>query len=199
MILVEQASVSLAALPVAEFRDHLKLGRGFADDDAQDVVLESVLRSALSALEARVSKAIYRRAFLWKLASWRGFRREELPLAPVSSVSEIRIREADGSATLVPAGAYGLEVDTHRPCVVARGGSLPTVPVSGGIEIEFEAGYGLAWGEIPADLRRAVLMLAAHYHEHRHLEGERGNSQLPFGVASLLEPYRPVRLFGWRL
>ena len=31
MMLIEQTSVPLSALPVAEFKDHLRLGTGFSD------------------------------------------------------------------------------------------------------------------------------------------------------------------------
>ena len=40
------------ALPVAEFRDHLQLGSGFADDGMQDSVLIAQLRAALAAVQA---------------------------------------------------------------------------------------------------------------------------------------------------
>ena len=53
MMLVEQTSVTSESLPVTEFKDHLRLGTGFADDGIQDVVLESYLRASIGAIEAR--------------------------------------------------------------------------------------------------------------------------------------------------
>jgi len=40
-----------------------------------------------------------------------------------------------------------------------------------------------------------VLLLAAHYYEHR-TETALGEGCMPFGVASLIERYRKVRLLG---
>ena len=57
MMLIEETAVPLAALPLAEFKAHLRLGTGFADDDIQDPVLESFLRAAMAAIEARTGKA----------------------------------------------------------------------------------------------------------------------------------------------
>lgn len=196
MILVELTPVPLALLPVAEFRDHLRLGTGFADDAVQDAVLESTLRAALAAIESRTGKAIFARAFRWQQTSWRGFQKEELPVAPVTAISSVTVVEADGSETPMPAGSYSLVQDAHRPILAATGFGLPTVPVGGRIEIELTAGYASVWSGIPADLRQAVLLLAADFHENRH-DGS-GQVQMPTRVHALLAPYRQMRLFGRR-
>lgn len=50
---------------------------------------------------------------------------------------------------------------------------------------------------LPADIKQAILQLAAHFHENREavLIGTGGN-ELPFGVADLLRPYR-VEVTGY--
>ena len=48
MMLIEETTVPEAALPLAEFKAHLRLGTGFSDDDVQDPVLPGFLRAALS-------------------------------------------------------------------------------------------------------------------------------------------------------
>ena len=42
MMLVEETTVPQQALPVATFKDHMRMGSGFADDDLQDGVLEAL-------------------------------------------------------------------------------------------------------------------------------------------------------------
>ncbi|NHX27193.1 hypothetical protein HA397_24790, partial [Escherichia coli] len=46
MMLIEQTTVPANALPVAQLRDHLRLGTGFADDGAENALLEALLRAA---------------------------------------------------------------------------------------------------------------------------------------------------------
>ncbi|PCH74343.1 MAG: hypothetical protein COC12_04000, partial [Rhodobacteraceae bacterium] len=46
---------------------------------------------------------------------------------------------------------------------------------------------------LPADLGQAVLLLAAHYYEYRD-ETSLGDGCMPFGVSSLVQRYRAVRL-----
>lgn len=196
MILVELTTVPAALLPVAELKEHLRLGTGFADDATQDALLESYLRSALAAIEARTSKALLSRSFRWKLTAWRGFQREELPVAPVSQITSVRINEADGSQTAIPASSYVLEPDSQHPCLAAKGLGLPTIPVAGTVEIDFVAGFASDWGSLPPALRQAVLIVAADFHEHRHQDGS--DTVLPTRVMQLIAPFRVMRLFGRR-
>ncbi len=197
MILVELTPVPASLLPVAEFRDHLKLGTGFADDAAQDSLLETQLRAAIAAIEARTAKALFSRTFRWRLTSWRGFQREELPVAPVTQIVSFKILEGDGDETVIPPDSYVLEQDFQVPALASKGFGLPTVPVAGSVEIELVAGYGADWSQIPADLRQAVLILAADFHENRRDGGDGG--VLPTRVMQLIAPFRVMRLFGrWR-
>jgi uncharacterized phiE125 gp8 family phage protein len=194
MMLVEQTSVPVEALPLGALRDHLRLGSGFADDALQDGVLEECLRAAIAAVEARTGKALLARVWRWSVASWRDLGRQVLPVAPVSAVTGFAIRDMNGVEAPVPAEWWRLEADLHRPAVVATGLVLPTIPVGGSADFVFEAGFAADWGGIPADLRQAVMLLAAHYYEHRHAAVEAGG--LPMGAAALIERYRNVRLFG---
>jgi uncharacterized phiE125 gp8 family phage protein len=194
MMLVEQTSVPVEALPLGALRDHLRLGSGFADDALQDGVIEECLRAAMAAVEARTGKALMARVWRWSVTAWRDLGRQVLPVAPVSAVTGFAIRDMNGVAAEVEAGRWRLEPDLHRPTVVAMGLVLPTIPVGGAAEITFAGGFGPEWTDLPADLRQAVMLLAAHYYEHRHEVAMAGG--LPQGVAAMIERYRNVRLFG---
>ena len=195
MMLVEQTTVPGAALPVAEFKDHLRLGTGFSDDALQDAVLENTLRAAIAAIEARTGKVLVEKSYGWTLTGWRETARQALPLAPVSVVTAVKIIDRLGIEALVDPSRYQLERDGHRPALWAVGGSFPTMPMAGTVEIEFTAGFGPGWGDLPADLAYAVMLLATHYYEHRSGTGLDGAS-MPYGVSTLIERYRNVRIFG---
>jgi uncharacterized phiE125 gp8 family phage protein len=194
MMLVEQTAVPSSALPIQALREHLRLGTGFADDALQDGVLEECLRGAMAAVEARTGKALIARAWRWTVTAWRDLARQVLPVAPVSAVTAFAIRDMNGVVTPVAAERWRLEPDLHRPTLVSTGLVLPTIPVAGAAEITFTAGFAPAWSGVPADLQQAVMLLAAHYYEHRHEVASGGG--LPQGVAALVERYRTVRLFG---
>lgn len=195
MMLIEETAVPLAALPVTEFKAHLRLGTGFSDDDVQDAVLESFLRAAIAAIEARTGKILIERVFSWEVACWRSPHAQALPVAPISAIVNIVLRDMSGGETTVDPGGYRLEPDMHRPMLKPMGTLLPGVPTAGAAIVRFEAGFGPLWGDLPADLGQAVLLLAAHFYENRH-DTAQGHGTLPFGVTSLIERYRTVRLMG---
>jgi uncharacterized phiE125 gp8 family phage protein len=195
-MLVELSAVPALALPVGVLKDHLKLGTGFGEDGLQDGLLESYLRAAIAAIEGRIGKALLARTYRWSLEAWRQGAEQALPVAPVTAILAVRLLNAEGQAEVVPPAMYRLAEDTHRPKLRAMGYLLPQVPMGGSAEIEFAAGYGAAWADVPADLAQAVMLLAAEYYERRHEGGRREEGGLPFGVVTLIERWRTVRVLG---
>lgn len=195
MILKEETKVAQTALPLETFKQHLRLGTGFAADAVQDAVLEGYLRAALAAIEGRTGKALIAREFSCRFNVWRDEAGQSLPLAPVKRILELSVVDADDNLTIVPAERYRLSQDFQRPRILTRGSYLPTIPQDGFAEIYFIAGFAEDWAGLPEDLAQAVLLLAAHFYEFRHHSAE-GSSEIPFGVDCLIERYRTVRSFG---
>ncbi len=193
MMLVEETTVLSAALPVAEFKEHLRLGSGFDDDGLQDAVLESFLRASLAAIEARTGKVLIERSFAWTRGAWRDAGGQPLPVAPISALIEVSLVDRTGEAVVVAPSAYRLVPDAQHPVLRPVGSCLPSVPSEGQAKVRFLAGFGPEWSDVPADLRQAVMLLAAHFYEYRDDMGLSGGC-MPFGVTSLSERYRAVRL-----
>ena len=128
MMLVEETQVPQAALPVADFKSHLRLGSGFAEDSVQDAVLESFLRAAMAAVEARTGKVLIEREFSWTLSHWRDASGQILPVAPVSAIAEMVLVDRAGDETAIAAGAYQLRPDQQRPRICPVASLLPTIP-----------------------------------------------------------------------
>jgi uncharacterized phiE125 gp8 family phage protein len=196
MILTEVSAPPSAAVPVHGFAEHLRLGSGFADDGSEDAVLELYLRAAMAAIEARLGRALLARDYVFTVSRWREDACQGLPIGPVRSVEAVTLIGADASETVVEPEAWSVMRDSQRPRLVGRfGRSLPRIPRSGHAEIRFRAGFGEAWDEVPADLRQAVFLLAAHYYEHRAPSAAEGGS-MPVGVLVLIEAHRTTRLGG---
>jgi len=192
MMLIEETQVPEAALPVEALKRHLRLGTGFAEDAVQDGVLASFLRAALAAIEGRTDKALIERGFVLALNRWSSASGQQLPIAPVSAVTAVDILDSAGNAATLDPGAYRLERDAMVPGLMPAGGTLPGLPEGGAVEVRFSAGFG-AWGDLPADLAQAVLLLAAHYYEYRD-ETALAEGCMPFGVTSLIARYRRLRV-----
>lgn len=195
MVLSEETTVPREALPLAELRDHLRLGTGFTEDGLQDGLLESYLRAAIAAVEARIGKALMARRFLWVLEDWRDPVAQALPVAPVRVIEAVELLDASGGVVTVDPARYRLAEDAHRPRLAARGLLLPPVPLDGQVRLRFEAGFGSDWADVPVDLRQAVILLAGEFYERRSEMGLR-EAGLSFGVMALIEKWRTVRVLG---
>jgi len=196
-MLIEENIVPDAALPVEAFKAHLHMGSGFDEGSLQDSVLQSFLRAAIAAVEARTGKVLITRNFSLVLNGWQNAMGQVFPVAPIAAVDAVTLMDRLGQETAVPAESYWLEQDTHRPALKPRSMLLPLLPQDGSVKVTFSAGYAAAFTEIPSDLAQAVLMLAAHYYEFRHETGLSGGC-MPFGVSSLIERYKSLRLRAGR-
>ncbi|MBM2576816.1 hypothetical protein JQC91_10925 [Jannaschia sp. Os4] len=173
MMILEREGIAEADLPVAALAAHMRMPEGWSDVPGQGARLVQRLRAAISAVEARVGKALILREFHAEGDVCAA--RVALSLAPVVEVTAV---EADGRAV----ASFGVERDVHRVVVM-----LPRAPVAPArLAVTLRAGFG-TWDEVPAALQEAVMRAA----EAMDL-GE--TSVLPGAVSALLAPWRAVRL-----
>lgn len=190
-MLLKEAEPAALSPVLGEVAAHLRLGLGFADDGAEDALVERYLGAAVAAVEERTGQALVSRGFVLTVARWDRRGQVVLPVGPVAGVDAIRFMRADVATPLDPK-SWEVEPGATRQRLTGPGGTaLPTVPTGSSAEVQFRAGHGEDWASVPAGLRQAVLMLTAHYHENRHGEGGGG---MPPAVAALLAPWRPARL-----
>lgn len=196
MMLVEETAPPTEALPIAAFRDHLRMGSGFAgtQDGAETLALAGYLRAAIATIEARTGKVLLTRRFRLRLEGWRDDQGQTLPLAPVHALHEVEIDDGLGATAVVSPDLYRLVPDTQRPWVAPRGGFLPAIPDRGFVTLHFTAGFGESWDQVPPDLAQAVMLLAARFYEDRSFDGL--GAALPHGVSALIERWRSVRILG---
>lgn len=118
-----------------------------------------------------------------------------LPVHPVQSVEAVRVYGADEAfAQLDPAHTHLAKAGRPARLVLRAGRQWPRPGRShGGIEIDLTAGFGPAPHDVPGPLRQAVLLLLAHWFEHREPAGAEPEP-LPHMVSALLAPYRWVGL-----
>ena len=120
-----------------------------------------------------------------------------LPIHPIQSVDAIRVYAEDGTFAALPLDGFSID-RASNPARVVRQFSTAT-PTPGrrvnGIELSVTAGFGPNPSDVPASIRLALLMLVAHWYEHRD-PGEIGSAaaKVPQLISALLSPYLPVRL-----
>jgi uncharacterized phiE125 gp8 family phage protein len=114
-----------------------------------------------------------------------------IPFAPFEAVTAIRVFDANDAAQTLASANYRAPPSTEGGRISFA--SAPPAPsrATDGIEIDFDVGYGALASDVPQPLRRAILILVAHWREHR---GDDGDDALPRAVAQLAAPFRRERL-----
>lgn len=189
---------------LAEAKAWLRLDTGVEDE-----AISTLLVAARQAVESAVRRALVTQGWRVTLDAWPfagagaldalvvarmgGRMRVDLQIAPLQSVSAIRVSDAGGQPQLLPASLWRLVGAPDRARIVFAAPPPNPGVTSEGIAIDLVAGYGAA-GDVPAPLRQAILMLAADWYEHRGDDEARDAAPLPRRIAALLAPYRRGRL-----
>ena len=193
MLLKEQWPSTHTPVPLRELAAHLRRASGFADDGSEDGLLELYLRNATSQIEQRTGQALVSRPYVLQVGSWDRNGHLTLPVGPVAMIDQIQFISPSSTVDLDPED-WVLMPGTTRQLLQGTGsGPLWPIPHGAVAKIHFVAGYGQTWNDVPADLRQAILTLAAHLYENRY--GELPLDQgMPYGVLSVVEQNRPVRI-----
>jgi uncharacterized phiE125 gp8 family phage protein len=166
------------------------------DGADEDALLATLITAARLHLESVTGRALLTQSWRLVLDAWPAGGEVRLPVAPLSELSEIRAFDEDGDGHTL-----GLEqfvvvpgdgpVRLLLPNAVA---GMPALRQRFGIEIDYVAGFGAA-ADVPQELKQALLVLVAHWFEHRDAVVIAGSGAvIPFGFDRLIAPWREVRL-----
>jgi uncharacterized phiE125 gp8 family phage protein len=166
---------------VAAAKSHARIATA-----ADDVMVDTLIRTARAQIEAMLGLALINQ--VWRLLRpWPDNGEILLPLRPAQSVTEVR---AVGAAAALPTTAWSLLIEEDgQGCVRID----PSVTAASSVTVTLTAGYGPTADLVPASLRHAILLLTAHWYDNRDL-AKGGVSRLPEEIASLVAPFRRVRL-----
>lgn len=162
--------------------------------EAEDSLLGRLIAAARAQVERATHRALVTQGWRLYLDAWPPGRIVRLPVAPVASVEAVTVYDGDGVPVALDPQAYRLDGASEPPRLKVTAGAPAGISGFNGIEIDFIAGYGAGAADVPQPLRHAVLMLAAHWFEHREAVADPGVLGMPPGVAVLLSSYRMLRL-----
>ncbi len=191
MSLVLTSGPASEPVTVSEAKAHLRV-----DGTNEDTLIASLILTSRLHIETGLGLALITQSWRLLLDAWPGTKILELPLRPLQSVEEVRVLAADGSPETIEASAYLVDI-AGTPSRLVRNGAIWPQPgqAANGIEIDFTAGYGAGASDVPAPIRQALLLLVAHWYEHRDpIEIGSPTTVIPAVVSDLLEAYRTKRL-----
>ena len=169
---------------LAELKAHLRIDAGDEDD-----LLESLIRVARTHLEAVTGVVLMNQSFRLLLDDWPRGEVIQLMRTPVQTIDAILVYDADGVAQDQDLTGMLLDAAAKPARLLIRDRSKPNQPING-IEIEFTAGFGSAT-EVPAELKRAILIHAAYLYEFRGaVTPDMQPAAIPPGYDRLIAPWQ---------
>lgn len=192
MALALTSPPAVEPVSVAEAKDHLRV-----DQDHEDALIASLILTSRLHIETALGLALIDQAWQWTFDTWpKRMRTVTLPLRPVSAITEIATRDEADAVTVMAADAYELDGNHVPPRLIRKADQWPAPgKMHGGIEISFIAGFGASADDVPQPIRHALMLLVAHWYEHRDpIEIGSERAAVPGAVSTLLTPYRMTRL-----
>jgi uncharacterized phiE125 gp8 family phage protein len=165
------------------------------DNDDEDDFINAAVAAARMHVETLTRRVLIQQSWRVYLDSWPRTRVVTIPVAPLIAVESVTVYDRNGEPTTLSPDDY--QVDTTS--VPGRLMPYATVPLAertiNGIEIDVTAGYGAAGIDVPSPLRQAMMMLIAHWFEHRGVVGhDLAGDVPPHGFDALVAPYRILSL-----
>jgi uncharacterized phiE125 gp8 family phage protein len=191
MGLVQLSGPGAEPLSLEEIKSYLRV-----DGNAEDVLVQSLVLTSRLHIEAALGLALMTQSWKFVLDAWPVDGVVDLPIAPVQQVSDVRVIGKDGTALSLDADGYELDTSSRPPRLYRKSDTWPTPGrAHAGIEIDITAGFGASADAVPAPIRQALMLLVAHWYEHRDpIEIGTPSTAVPNAVSRLLHPYRVVRL-----
>ncbi|NJO55658.1 MAG: hypothetical protein HC834_04050 [Rhodospirillales bacterium] len=131
----------------------------------------------------------------WQLTldAWPATATVVLPLHPVRTLDAVTVTERSGAIHPVDIALFRLLAGQPDRVVPAAGVWPSTADMT--ITVNFTVGYGPTPADVPAPIRHALLLLVAHWYEHRDpYDTTLPRAAIPAIVSELLMPYRGPRL-----
>ncbi len=141
------------------------------DIAADDALLDQLIPAARQHLEEITSRAFIEQEWELTLDRWPKQRYIRLPRPPLLGAGPVRYADVDGNVETLTAGTDYIVDTTSTPgrIVLREGVTWPSVTLweSGGIVIDYVAGYGDAAAAVPTPLRQALKLLIGAWYENR--------------------------------
>lgn len=176
-----------AAEPISidEAKAHARI-----DVDVDDQLVEALITTARRTAEALRNEALITQTWKLVLDAFPQGDTLRIPKPPLQSITHIKYTDEDDNVSTYASGSYIVDTDSAPGRVVLRDGeSWPgtTLIAANGVEVQFVCGYGDAGGDVPREVRQAMLLLIGHWYENREevTIGEVARI-IPMGVEALL-------------
>lgn len=189
MTLFRTVDPEVEPVSLVEAKAHLRV-----DHASEDDLLSGLIRAARQEVERETGLALIHQFWRLALDDWPTGNMVLISRGPVRELLSITIFDGDGAASVLAPEHYQLDTISTPARLYLERKPEPGLALNG-IEIDFTAGFGEAGTDVPDLLKRAMLILVAHWYEFRGAFG--ADSQpvsIPGEYRRLIASWRAPRL-----
>ena len=188
MLAPVRTAAPAALVTVEEARRHLRV-----DTTEDDDVITALIASATQYLDGYsgvLGRALVTQTWRQEFCGFAG--RMALPLGPATSITSSSYFDAANATAALDAAVFGLFADARGPYVGLKPDQVWPSSYSrpDAVSITYVVGQDAA--EVSATIKTTVLLMVAHWYEHREAVSPDAMTELPLGVQALIAPYRRV-------
>ncbi len=189
MALFRTSGPDAEPLTTAECKAHLRVAHS-SDDD----FVAGLIRAAREEVERFTGIAMIDQDWRLTLDSWPLGDHVTIARHPVKQILSVTVYGSEGEASLIDPASYQLDPLSRPARLHFENRPAPAIAMNG-IEIDLRAGHGEAGTDVPDLLKRAMMLLVAHWYEFRSEYGAGDQPvSLPNGYQRLLAGHRARRL-----
>lgn len=189
MTLFRTQAPEVEPVTLADAKSSLRL-----QHDSEDALITGLIRAAREDVERSTGLALIDQAWRLTLDAWPRNLVVPITRCPVKEITSVTAYGSEGEARVLDPDDYLLD-NLSKPARLHFRRSPEPLRVMNGIEIDFAAGFGAAGPDVPDLLRRAIILLTAHWFEFR-AEFSAGDQPVsyPDGYDRLIAGYKLRRL-----
>ena len=161
------------------------------DNNAEDALVNRLIKAAVESIEGDYGMGLALAEQEWELKLDRFPHIIEVPIYPVKAIDAIEYMDQDGATETLDPSRYRVDLVSNPARITREYNEVwpLTRRVTNAVTIKFTAGFQ----SIPEDLRHAIILMVAHWYEHREpvVVGTTA-AEVPMSAQSLLNRYRVV-------
>ncbi|MEP1206722.1 MAG: head-tail connector protein [Rhizobiaceae bacterium] len=183
---------ALEPLELTDIKLYLRI-----DHDDEDQLLIDTLKAARQHVEAISNRKLITQSWRQYETSFPADHQLTLKVAPVQSLVAVTAYDCDGNAQLLDEDTVQLIRGSYPAAISFDSGfdAAASAVAANGLEIDIIAGMGDTGVEVDDALKRAILMLVAHWYEFRGaVAPEQQPVSMPAGIDALIAPYKRLGL-----
>lgn len=163
------------------------------DTSDEDDLLTILIQAARETVENRIGRSLITQTRVIKMDYFPSSDTILLPYGPVLSVTHVKYYDDDETLQTLSTNDYWVDVDSDIARIVVENYWPSTFDKPNAVIVTYSAGYGPLKTDVPAPLRKAILLILGHLYENRQAIVVSGSPtgviEIPMGAEYLMNQY----------